>query len=295
MGIAERYFLTVAETGSFTKAAEKLFVSQPAVSKQIQQLEEELGLVLFLRTTRSVKLTPQGRILYNVLVESSQAWNQALEAAKQACSEEEVKPLNIGLLSGWGIHRPPISSIGMIQKLYPNIPITIQQHSYRAMTKRLYNGKLDLILTTTEELEPHISEFGWTLALQTELILYMSSCNPAARLEDPAAAFTEPAYVMDQDSSIFSQRAIERLVQQRGWNMPIVPVPNIDSIYAAVDSGKGCAFTCLNSRVCDSAEYKVFHYDIPMELVFAWRLDRYNASINLFLNEFKRLSNESPS
>jgi DNA-binding transcriptional LysR family regulator len=58
-----RYFLAVAEELSFTRAAERLHVAQPALSAQVRQLETQLGCNLFDRTTRKVELTPQGRVL----------------------------------------------------------------------------------------------------------------------------------------------------------------------------------------------------------------------------------------
>ena len=57
------YFLNVAKCGSFTVAAKKLFVSQPALSKQVRQLEEELGTLLFVRLPNGVNLTPEGKKL----------------------------------------------------------------------------------------------------------------------------------------------------------------------------------------------------------------------------------------
>ena len=58
-----RMFLTLSDTLNFSKAAEQLFISQPALTKAIQDLEEELGLTLFERTTRSVRLTEAGQQL----------------------------------------------------------------------------------------------------------------------------------------------------------------------------------------------------------------------------------------
>jgi DNA-binding transcriptional LysR family regulator len=59
------YFLGVASELHFSKAAEKLYVAQPALSRQIQQLENELDVVLFERDKRNVKLTPAGEYLQN--------------------------------------------------------------------------------------------------------------------------------------------------------------------------------------------------------------------------------------
>ena len=55
-----RYFLTVAEEGSFTKAAEKLCIAQPPLSRQIRDLEEELGTQLFIRKAKGLALTESG-------------------------------------------------------------------------------------------------------------------------------------------------------------------------------------------------------------------------------------------
>ncbi|MBR1675020.1 MAG: LysR family transcriptional regulator [Eubacterium sp.] len=57
-------FITVAKTGSISRAADKLYISQPAVSKSISNLEEQLGTTLFTRSSRGVKLTDEGRLLY---------------------------------------------------------------------------------------------------------------------------------------------------------------------------------------------------------------------------------------
>ena len=60
-------FVTVVSEGSMTAAADKLYLTQPAVSQQIRALEEELGVELLVRGVRQIKATPQGEILFNKL------------------------------------------------------------------------------------------------------------------------------------------------------------------------------------------------------------------------------------
>jgi DNA-binding transcriptional LysR family regulator len=71
-----RYFLTVAKEQNFTRAAEELHIAQPPLSRQIQQLEEELGVTLFERGSRPVRLTDAGRVLFNQAVHVLESVNE---------------------------------------------------------------------------------------------------------------------------------------------------------------------------------------------------------------------------
>ena len=84
-----RYFVTVAEELHFGRAAERLFISQPPLSQQIQQLEREIGASLFLRTSRSVKLTPAGEIFLRDARQILADVDRAVSGAKRAARGEE--------------------------------------------------------------------------------------------------------------------------------------------------------------------------------------------------------------
>jgi len=84
-----RYFVTVAEELHFGRAAERLFISQPPLSQQIQQLEREIGVSLFLRTSRSVKLTPAGEIFLRDARQILADVERAVSGAKRAARGEE--------------------------------------------------------------------------------------------------------------------------------------------------------------------------------------------------------------
>ncbi|MEU4392692.1 LysR family transcriptional regulator [Kribbella sp. NPDC023855] len=81
-----RYFVAVAEELSFTRAAERLFVSQPALSKQIRQLENELRTPVFVRTKRDVSLTPAGHALLPVARKVLDVWQAGLRDTRTAAS-----------------------------------------------------------------------------------------------------------------------------------------------------------------------------------------------------------------
>ncbi|MEU6646958.1 LysR substrate-binding domain-containing protein [Saccharomonospora sp. NPDC046836] len=85
-----RYFVAVAQTRHFTRAAERLFVSQPALSKQIRVLERELGFALFERRAREVVLTSQGEALLPEAEATLASWENGLRAARAAGPRHEL-------------------------------------------------------------------------------------------------------------------------------------------------------------------------------------------------------------
>ena len=89
-------FNKVAETGNISLAAKELFISQPAISKSIKKLEEELNVLLFSRSSRGVRLTEEGKLLYEYTREAFQALN-AGEAALRQFSRLGVGHVRIGV------------------------------------------------------------------------------------------------------------------------------------------------------------------------------------------------------
>ena len=89
-------FVKIADEGSLTRAAERLFTSQPAISAQLKALEEELGVSLFDRTPRGMQLTAKGRLLYDQALQTLNAAAK-LKADAQQLQQELVGELRIGV------------------------------------------------------------------------------------------------------------------------------------------------------------------------------------------------------
>jgi DNA-binding transcriptional LysR family regulator len=92
-----RYFLMVAKEQNFTRAAEKLHIAQPPLSRQIQQLEEQLGVVLFERGSRPVRLTDAGRVLFNQAAHVLESVDEITNMA-QRLRDAERPQLRVGLV-----------------------------------------------------------------------------------------------------------------------------------------------------------------------------------------------------
>ena len=94
-----RYFAVVAEEGNLTRAAERLFVSQPALTKQIRQLENQMGVRLFTRSRAGMTLTAAGQALAEQAPAVLDGWDRALRDAKSAASQA-AQVLRVGFLAG---------------------------------------------------------------------------------------------------------------------------------------------------------------------------------------------------
>jgi len=99
-------FLVLAEIKNFTKAADQLYLTQPALTKQIQALENELGVTLFNRVGKSTFLTAEGKMLVNYAKQTIAAYNNALEHIKQIQNLEEGT-LNFGATNFIGTYLMP--------------------------------------------------------------------------------------------------------------------------------------------------------------------------------------------
>ncbi len=138
-----RYFIAVAEELHFGRAAERLGISQPPLSQQIQALEEEIGARLFERTNRRVELTDAGRLF---LDESRQVLAQVDKAVLLARRAHlgELGELKIGFTSSAPFTSTIPSSIHAFRKAYPDVHLDLQEMSSRQVLKALLEESLQV-------------------------------------------------------------------------------------------------------------------------------------------------------
>jgi len=144
-----RYFLAVQENGSFTKAAEKMFVTQPALSAAVKSLEEELGVSLLRRSHKQVTLTPAGLRFrdraFAILAECSAAKSELM-------NDQDQKQLRIGVLDT--LNTPPINQLlHEFHTTYPEILVHLHSGSKDELANKLGQNRVDMLLTSFAEEE----------------------------------------------------------------------------------------------------------------------------------------------
>lgn len=139
-----RYFLATAEELNFTRAAERLFISQPALSKQIRQLEDGLRVKLFHRDRRAVTLTASGAALLPKARELIQVWDEAQRAVSDAAAAEAAV-LTLGVSTSVGRGLIPAIRVRFAERR-PNWRIRVRQIDWTDGTAGLAAGETDLAL-----------------------------------------------------------------------------------------------------------------------------------------------------
>ncbi len=146
-------FIVVADLGSFNKAAESLYITPPAVTKQINLLEKDLGLTLFIRTHRGLVLTEAGKSLYKDAKYIIQYCKDSVERAKKAMQEKD-NAIRIGT-SPMTPSTPLVQKWSQVQKEYPDIklqmiPFMNSQENAREILKNLGNN-IDVVAGIFDE------------------------------------------------------------------------------------------------------------------------------------------------
>jgi LysR family hca operon transcriptional activator len=174
-----RYFVAVAEAGGLTVAAEqKLHTSQPSLSRQIRDLEDEVGAQLLTRTARGIKLTPAGRAFLDHARSVLSQVDAAAEAARRVA--HPAKPcFSIGFLTGHELTWMP-ETLRILHDELPNIDVMISSRYSPLLASDLLQGKVDAAFLRRERGLP---ELAYRLLVQEPLLVILPSDHRLAALK----------------------------------------------------------------------------------------------------------------
>jgi DNA-binding transcriptional LysR family regulator len=229
-------FLAVAESGSFSTAAERLFLTQPAVSKRIAQLEQQLGTRLFDRVGRRIRLTEAGEALLprarQVLLD--------LEDMSRAISNltgTVSGTLRIGTSHHIGLHRlPPV--LRRFSREYPDVKLDIHFIDSEEAWEAVLHGDLEMgVVTLPPQPDPRLhSQAVW----QDPLVFMAAPEHPLALL-DRVTLETLTGYSAILPSPVtFTRRIVESLFEEQALTLNISMSTNyLETIHMMVSIGLG--------------------------------------------------------
>ena len=144
-----RYFLAVGEVLSFTKAAAKLRLAQPSLSRQVQDLEDEIGVDLLKRTRRGVTLTAEGKLFLEEARKILKQTDESVEKVR-ALTRGQYGEMHVGYAAAPTVEilSPALSAF---QKAYPRVNVVLHDLSRNEVIEGLQNGTLELAVTPIAE------------------------------------------------------------------------------------------------------------------------------------------------
>lgn len=245
-----RYFVEVARCGNFTEAAHRLYTAQPNVSKQISQMEQELDFPLFIRTKRSVQLTPAGQLLYEKLKDLPQDLED-LFAQARALSHKDEAHLLIGILEGQEVSSLLLTRLNLVQALIPNLEIELERNSFKNLRSGLGNGHYDLIVTLDFDVECE-PDFEHRRICPQPPAIAINGNHPLAgeeRLEMIRLKDENFVVISPKESPVGYERFVEQC-QKTGFTPHVVRQPrSLESLILLVEMGIGIALLDQNTRL----------------------------------------------
>jgi LysR family transcriptional regulator, benzoate and cis,cis-muconate-responsive activator of ben and cat genes len=172
-----RYFAAVAAHGSFSRAANNLHLTQPALSRQVKDLEDELGVPLLVRGTNAVRLTEAGEVFYDEACDLLARADQAIQRVRGG-AKSEVLRVGYGPSLTAGIMP---RALERFQAAVPRVRIELEDLTPREMSEKVSEGLLDLVIVPASA-ESSIKGFQWSELRRMAMVLVMSKEHPLAKL-----------------------------------------------------------------------------------------------------------------
>ncbi len=235
-------FLTVAREGSFSRAAERLYRTQPAVSLAIRKLEDSLGQPLFVRGARPVRMTDAGTLLKDY---AERLLNLRDEVKKGLMELQGLKRGELSLGVNESSIHALLPALGRFREVHPGVQVRVHRMFSRDIPHEVVNYRLDLGAVS---FVPRETQLQSTEILKDELTLVVPPKHVLAkRKEVDVEELGKEAFIAHIVESPFRRKVIELFARHRTpLNMPI-EMPTIESIKRFVQMGMGVAIV---PRMC---------------------------------------------
>lgn len=280
-------FLAVAKTLNFTEAAKSLFMAQPALSKQISLIEQELGMQLFDRTRRYVRLTPQGEVLYEEFRNIAMLLDSAVNKAR-AVEQDQGGTLNIGVTrDNFGSRELP-GVIYNFSNCYPNVAMDITIRNTKMLRDGLESRAFDVVLAMDYEIEG-IADAEVRLLAARKLDFVISKRHPLAMLDTVSFEdLSNEAFIaISDESAAEGDTALQEWCRQIGFTpRKILKAPNSATQKLWAAAGMGVSMMDLAHSPWMKESVKTL--EVPNMLidryVAAWKKDNQNPFISRFMD-----------
>jgi len=279
-----KYLLALGKELHFAKAAEKLFITQPALSKQIMQLEDELGTKLLNRTKRSVSLTPAGKYLMDEADYIINHLDRVVDATKRKGEGEEGE-IRIGFV-GSAMQRIIPELLEQMSKIHPNIHASLDELDNKDQLDAVARDKLDIGFVRLESVHKGfeqrvVLEDSFSLVVSNKHAVQPQNFKSLDQFKDEQFILFSNDYSQeyyDNIMSIFTDHGFEPKVSHRSVQA--------NSIFRLVERQLGVAIvpTALQGGLDLGVSFiPLNHLPQRTKLIAIWNADNRNEALDKFL------------
>ena len=283
-------FMEVAKYKSFSKAAEHLYISQPAVSKQVSLLEKSLEMPLIDRSAGSIQLTAAGKMFYKFFQKTANEFNALTDEARKITSGH-TGDLRLGCLDGWDLSTFYPEFRDVLVKKYPKLQLNLDGYNHIHVIDALRRKEIDVAITLeiTLQGQPDVSKRTVTSA---PIVMLISTLHPLANKENLTLADfkDDPFYVIAPaagNENPMEQLAIS-ICESAGFTPKIEHTPNSASVLMRLQNGIGAQITCAWTGACKLPLYRVITLDQTLNISAAWLDNNSIPAKQVFIDELYR-------
>ncbi|WP_125582575.1 LysR family transcriptional regulator [Levilactobacillus cerevisiae] len=261
-------FLEVAQYGSFKQVADRHFLSQRAVSKQIRQLESELGVTLFQRKANTITLNTQGHFFWAEAQDIVNHYNNAVHEL-HGLDHLSSQTLRIGYFSIFESHLLQ-ADVHQLKADHPDVHVTIREASNEHLVKSIHRGALDIAYSIEygQSVLPETSSLTVLPIFSGEMVLGLSADNPLAEQQKIKVTDLQeiPILYYSPESSTFLLESFLASIPQSQQTKHVQRVPSIEQMQLLVALNQAVAFypaglLDTGSASTDNIVYRPFELD----------------------------------
>jgi len=286
-----KYFLSVAEHHSFTKAATQHYISQTAITQQIHALEETVGTQLIDRNSRPISLTPAGNVFLGEVKAILERMDTALWRTREA-STGLVGTLRVGYTKGYE-HSDLSSRLRAFHKEFPNILTTCYRSDTEMLAAGLLNREYDIIFTWDSTNIRQEKRLKYQLVENVPLMVALYDSHPFARrpilsrrdLKGETLLFMSP----DSTGESFGDAYYIQLYQRAGYQPNILlRTSDVESVIMMISAEEGICILptyCMNMTAnADNVRFVPLEGEEETEEILAvWREDDPSPALRYFI------------
>ncbi len=284
-----RYFVAVADAGSLTVAAQRLHTSQPSLSRQIRDLEDQVGAQLLTRGARGIEMTPAGRaFLDHARVVLSQV-EAATEAARRVAHPAKPR-FTLGFLTGHELRWMP-EALRILHDELPNVDVMISSQYSPLLANALSQGKIDAAFLRRERGLP---DLAFRVLVKEPLVVVLPSDHRLAALKaiSPRDLAGE-IFVGASDTAPVLRAVVDNYLKRSGVN--ITPAHEADHLAMGISliastRGVGLLPAYIQNFLPSSLTSRPLKGDTPtVDLVLGYRKSNQSPILKLLLSRLDEL------